>query len=155
MTSKQCQTCGGPLIDLYKGNHDERITKVFVLCPECHTIVMDGDTIKLEEHVSRQFESVSEQQDKAAQKAVEELASDPSLRIHRYFENVFKWAFTEGVVRGYAMFRHVYKSGRYRRIAKLWKKGNVNYNDCTFSGLCTEELQELDKLIAWTASEIS
>ena len=92
---------------------------------------------------------VSDSIKEASEKAAREISEDPETRVQKYFENVFKWAFSEGFVRAYAYFRHKAKEGRLKRIKELWAQGSIDYYKGTFGGLKNNELKELDKLIQW------
>lgn len=147
-----CQDCNGPLIEFYPVG-DVRVTKTPHYCAECKVLWFGEDKVELPDRMRELTPSVSDSIKEASQKAAEDLQNDPHSRVQHYFENVFKWAFTEGFVRAYAYFRHKFKEGRLKRIRELWAAGNVDYYKGTFGGLKLSEFKELDKLIKWNESE--
>lgn len=143
----KCPDCGGALVDMYKANI--RISTPARICLGCHCLWMDGEKTPLPEDWDKKYPNVAERAREAAEKLLNEAKHDPEFRAKHYFERVFKWAFSEGFTRAYAIFRHKFKEGRFKRIRELWSKTTIEmYGEkSVITGLTTEEMAELSHLI--------
>lgn len=143
----KCPDCGGALVDMYEA--DNRVSHSTRICLGCHSLWMDGEKTPLPEDWEKKYPNVAERAREAAEKILEEAKQDPDFRARAYFERVFKWAFSEGFTRAYAIFRHTLKEGRYKRIRELWSKTTIETygTKSVISGLTEEETQEISRLI--------
>lgn len=143
-----CPACDKVAILLYDPSDSRIVSKPFY-CDNCTSLWIGGDRFTPPAEMVTQFENVVALAEGAGKETAKELIENPTERIQKYFERVFRWAFSEGFLRAYAMFMHTAKEGRLKRIADLWDKGHVDHYKLTFNGLSASEFKELDRLILW------
>ena len=149
MEAGSCLDCGEIVVNLF-ADDEKRLTCLPSYCLNCEALWIDGHKTVPADSLKAEFRKVAEVAAEAGEQAKAELLDSPEDRIQKYFERVFKWAFTEGFVRSYVFLRHNMKEGRLRRIRGLWEKGEIDEYKGHFTGLTNKEFRELDKLIRWT-----
>lgn len=142
-----CVDCGGILVDMYKSN--VRVSTSAQICMGCHCLWMDGEKTLLPQDWKKKYPTVASRAKEASEKILAQAKEDPDFKAKKYFERVFTWAFSEGFIRAYAIFRHTFKEGRYKRIRELWRKTSMEVygNKAVIEGLDREEIEELSRLI--------
>ena len=142
-----CGDCGGEMIPFY--GDDQRVSRIPAYCETCRALWIDGKKIDLPKEALKEIKSVSDQAKEASEKASEEIHRDPKVRVRKYFEGVFNWAFAEGFLRAYMFFKHKTREGRLKRIREIWDKGSVDEYKGTFRAESIADLRELSRLIRW------
>lgn len=144
-----CPDCGIQVFPLYDPN-DKRLTCLPAYCTQCEVLWIDGEKTVPTKDFQAQFKNVLELSKEAGEKTKDEILQNPEIRIQKYFERVFRWAFAEGFMRAYIFIKYKMKEGRLKRMREIWDNGNIDEYKSIFVAKSLDDLREMNRLMQWT-----